>query len=97
MKYLIQTLSYKDKCKMQEQCNRRPKAEGLTFKEYKDVPIKKIIQKIGNKLQNQARRKGLNWDKVTDFENRIKEGQPLRGQANTKKIKTYFKSNWFSG
>ena len=75
MKYLIQTLSYEDKCKMQEQCNRRPKAEGLTFKEYKDVPIKKIIQKIGNKLQNQARRKGLDWDKVTDFENRIKEGR----------------------
>ena len=65
MKYLIQTLSYEDKCKMQEQCNRRPKAEGLTFKEYKDVPIKKIIQKIKNEIRGFKR-----GEKTSEFYSR---------------------------
>ena len=46
MKYLIQTLSYEDKCKMQEQCNRRPKAEGLTFKGTKMYLSKKLFKKL---------------------------------------------------
>ena len=75
MKYPHEHLSLEDKIALQEQCERRPKAEGLSFKQYAEVPVDKIVQKIGDKLHNQARSEGLDWEKVTEFENRIKEGR----------------------
>ena len=75
MKYPHEHLSLEEKIALQEQCERRPKAEGLSFKQFADVPVKKIVQKIGNKQSNQARSEGLDWEKVTEFENRIKEGR----------------------
>lgn len=75
MKYPHEHLSLEQKIALQEQCERRPKAEGLSFKQFDEIPVEKIVQKIGDKQSNQARSEGLDWEKVTEFENRIKEGR----------------------